>query len=105
MVVAISWGGTVVRGRPFDFVSTVYWNLGWLLWAGTTYVVAALGRRFPLERKNLGRAIFGHVLLGLAVVTATELAEFALSHTLARLSPRPFRPYQFVVLVLTCNDK
>jgi len=100
MVVAISWGGTVVRGRPFDLVNTVFWNLGWLLWAGTTFVVAVLGRRFPLERKNLGRAIVTHVLLGLAVVTATELAEFALSQMIARLSPRPLRPYQLVELVV-----
>ena len=98
MVIAISWGGTVVRGRPFDFVSTVFWNLGWLLWAGTTFAVAALGRRFPLERKNLGRAICTHVLLGLAVVAVTELAEFALSNAIAFLSPRPLRPYQLIEL-------
>ncbi len=100
MVVAISWGGTVVRGRPFDFVNTVFWNLGWMLWAGTTFVVAALARRFPLERKNLGRGIALHVLLGLAVVTATEGAEFVVNHALAALWPGTLRPYQFIELVV-----
>lgn len=100
MVVAISWGGTVVRERPFDLTNSIFWNLGWLLWAGTTFVVAALARRFPLERNQLGRGIATHVVLGLGVVTATVLGEYVFSHGLARLSPRPLRPYAIVELVI-----
>jgi sensor histidine kinase YesM len=100
MVLAISWGGTAVRGRTFDLENMVAWNLGWLLWAGTTFVVAALARRFPLERRQLVRGLAIHVLLGLAVVIATQGAEFALVHALAWLRPDMFRPYTFVELVV-----
>jgi signal transduction histidine kinase len=100
MVLAISWGGTAVRGRTFDLANMVAWNLGWLLWAGTTFVVAALARRFPLERRQLLRGLAIHVFLGLAVVTATQGAEFALVHALAWLQPDMFRAYTFVELVV-----
>jgi signal transduction histidine kinase len=100
MVVAISWGGTVVRGRPFDLVNTIGWNLGWILWAGTTFVVAALARRFPLGRENLGRGILTHALLGLAIVTATQGAEFAFNHVLVRVWPGTLRPFTFIELVV-----
>ena len=100
MVLAISWGGTAVRGRKFDLANNVAWNLGWLLWAGTTFVVAALARRFPLERKHLGRILCLHVLLGGGVVTATQGAEFALNHALVWLRPETLKPYAFVELVV-----
>jgi len=100
MVIAISWGGTVVRGRPFDLVNTIAWNLGWILWAGTTFVVAVLARRFPLERENLGRRIIAHVLLGLAVVTATQSVELALNRALVHVLPRAIRGFTFVELVV-----
>lgn len=99
MVLAISWGSTAVRGRKFDLVNMIAWNLGWLLWAGTTFAVAALARRFPLERPHLGRGLFLHVWLGLGVVTVMQTMEFALGHALARVWPTVLRPYTFIELV------
>ena len=99
MVIAISWGGTAVRGRTFDLANTVAWNLGWIIWAGTTFAVAALARWYPVERKDLGRNLGRHVLLGLAVVTVTQGVEFALNHGLHLLWPATLRAYAFVELV------
>ena len=99
MVLAISWGGTAVRGRKFDLANTLVWNLGWILWAGATFGVAALARRFPLERRQLVRGLGRHALLGLAVVTAVLGLEFALDQALAWLWPARLRPYSFVELV------
>lgn len=100
MVLTISWGGAAVRGRPFDLANTIAWNLGWLLWAATTVMVAALARRFPLERAQLARGVAWHVVLGLLVVTATQGAEYALNHVLAAALPKTVREYTFVELVV-----
>jgi two-component system, LytTR family, sensor kinase len=100
MVLAISWGGTAVRGRKFDLANTITWNLGWILWAGATFVVAALVRRFPIERKRLAHGVVVHVMLGLAIVTLTQGMELALNRALVWLCPEVVRPYTFVELVV-----
>ena len=76
MVIAITWGGAVVRGRPLDLGGTVLWNLGWLLWAGATFAVAWLARRIPLERGRLARGLALHVACGIVVGFALLGVEF-----------------------------
>lgn len=92
MVIAITWGGNVVRGRPFDVGSTVLWNLGWLLWAGATFGVAACARRFPLERRALGRGLALHAALAAAVSAGLLFVEFFLAHGLRAVWPGAPQP-------------
>ena len=100
MVIAISWGGAASRGRPFDLAVNVVWNLGWILWAGATFGVQALARRFPLERRGLGRKLLLHVGLGLLVTTAMLGAEYGLNEALSRLWAPAVRPNPFVSFVV-----
>ncbi|MEO5959479.1 MAG: histidine kinase [Opitutaceae bacterium] len=82
MVIAISWGGALVRGRPAELSGLIVWNLGWLLWAGVTFLVARLARRFPLERPRLARGIALHSVLGVAVGVSMLILEFLFAHAL-----------------------
>lgn len=87
MVVAITWAGAVMRDRPFDPGGTFLWNLGWLLWAGATFFVAQLARRFPIERRTLKRDVSVHVLLGISVAAAILCLEFVLNAAAHRFWP------------------
>ena len=82
MVIAISWTGSLLRGRPADLGGTIVWNLGWLFWAGATFLVARLARRFPLERKTLARGIATHVLFGIGAGVGVLVTEFLVSRAL-----------------------
>ena len=96
MVIAISWTGSVLRGRPPGIGGLILWNLGWLLWAGATFAVVRFTRRFPLERKNLGRAVATHIFLGIGVSVGILLLEFVLNHAIGRLWPEAPRANAFL---------
>ena len=96
MVMAISWTGSVLRGRPSGIGGLLLWNLGWLLWAGATFLVVRLTRRFPLERKHLGRAVATHAVLGIGVSVGILLIEFLLNHALEQLWPEGPRANAFL---------
>lgn len=100
MVVAISWGGSASRNRPFDFVNTVVWNLGWVLWAIATFGVRTLVRWFPIERRRLARTLLIHVGFGVAVTTLMLSAEFLLNDALQRIWPSTVRPNPFVSFIV-----
>lgn len=100
MVIAISWTGSLIRGRPADLGGTFLWNSGWLLWAGGTFVVARLARRIPLERSNLPRGLATHAGLGVAVGVAILLLEFLLGHALAAVWPGAPRPNAFLGFIV-----
>jgi two-component system, LytTR family, sensor kinase len=87
MVIAISWTGAVLRGRPPALGGLLVWNLGWLLWAGGTFLVVHLARRFPLERHQLFRGISFHALLGIAVGISLLALEFVLNQAIERIWP------------------
>lgn len=87
MVVAITWAGASLRGQRFSLASTLLWNLGWLLWAGATFLVARLARRFPLERPRLWRGLATHAGLGVAVGLGLLSLEFLLQEAIERLVP------------------
>ncbi len=99
MVSVISWAGTVLRGRTFDVANSLVWNCGFLLWAGLTFVVASLARRFPIERRQLARGLALHVGLGVTVVLAALTLELALNLALAQLWPDALRPNGLVGLI------
>jgi signal transduction histidine kinase len=96
MVIAISWTGSVLRGRPSGLGGLMLWNLGWLLWAAATFVVVRFTRRFPLERKHLGRAVATHIFLGIGVSVGILLLEFVLNHAIERLWPEAPRANAFL---------
>lgn len=79
MVIGISWGGSLVRGRPAEIGGLLLWNVGWLLWAGGTFAVAALARRFPVQRPRLAARLALHAAFGLLVAVATLALEFGLN--------------------------
>ena len=85
MVIAISWTGSLLRGRPADLGGTLVWNLGWLFWAGGTFVVARLARRFPIRREAILRGVARHAGLGVAVGVVILALEFLFSFLLERL--------------------
>ena len=87
MVIAISWAGSVLRGRPPGLGGLLLWNAGWLLWIAGTFVVVRLARRFPIERGQVGRGIALHALLGVGVAAGMLALEFLLNHALERLWP------------------
>jgi signal transduction histidine kinase len=100
MVIAISWAGTALRGGKFNLGSTVVWNFGWLIWAGATFAVAGLARRFPLERPQLGRRIAVHVGLGIAVSVAILALEFLLQNAVEILVPGAPRANAFLGFIV-----
>ncbi len=100
MVVAITWGGNVVRGRPLDVGAVLLWNLGWLLWAGATFAVAWLARRFPLERGRLAPGLAMHAALGLATGVALLGLEFLIAHALGAVWPGAPRPNAFLGFIV-----
>jgi two-component system, LytTR family, sensor kinase len=87
MVIAISWMGALLRGRQAEIGGTLIWNLGWLLWAGGTFVVAWLTRRFPIERGGLVRDIGVHVGLGIMLGVVLLVLEFLFAQALQRWVP------------------
>lgn len=100
MVVAISWTGTLLRGQNTTFGATLLWNLGWLFWAGGTFVVAHLIRRFPLRGNHLARGIALHVVFGVALSVGLLVFEFLLAHGLKAVwdgAPRPNAFLGFIV--------
>lgn len=100
MVIAISWAGTLLRGQPTTFGATLIWNLGWLLWAGGTFVVVRLARRFPFDRRHLGRGLVLHAGYGIALGVGLLLIEFLFAHALKTLwagAPRPNPLLGFIV--------
>jgi two-component system LytT family sensor kinase len=100
MVIAISWAGAVLRGQNTTLGATLLWNLGWLLWAGGTFLVAYLTRRFPIARENLVRGIATHVALGIGVGVALLLFEFLFAQGLKAIwvgAPRPTAFLGFIV--------
>lgn len=92
MVIAISWTGALLRGQNPAFGANLLWNLGWLLWAGATFLVAHLTRRFPLRRRRLAGDIVRHVGLGIGVSVALLLCEFVFAHALRSIWPRAPQP-------------
>lgn len=100
MVVAISWAGALLRGNRFNLGSTIIWNLGWLMWAGATFAVAGLARRFPLERPHLARSIATHVGLGIGVGVAILGVEFLLQNALEALVPGAPRANAFLGFIV-----
>ena len=100
MVVAITWGGNAVRGRSMDLGGVLLWNMGWLLWAGGTFVVARLARRFPLERKNLARGVGTHIGLGIALGVTMLLIEFLLAHAVEFFWPGAPRANAFLGFIV-----
>ncbi len=108
MVVAITWAGNAVRGRPMDLGGVLLWNMGWLFWAAATFAVAWLARRFPLERGHLARSLATHAALGIAVGVTVLALEFLFSHAVGalwRAAPRAnpflgFIVYKFHVYFL-----
>jgi signal transduction histidine kinase len=96
MVIAISWGGSAVRGQPMNFGGAILWNLGWLLWAGGTFGVAWLARRFPLERRALGRGLALHAGLAAGVGAGLLLGEFFFAHGLRAVWPGSPTPNAFL---------
>src|SRR5687768_3278592 len=87
MVIAISWTGSVIRGRPSGIGALLLWNAGWMLWAAGTFVVIRLARRFPLERPHLARGLTTHVGFGIAVSVGLLCLEFLLNQALEKLWP------------------
>ena len=88
MVIGISAAATVMHGRVPNFRVLFTWNLGWILWAGETFVVIFLARKLPIERKRLPQTISAHILLGLFVAFAHLGVEFAMSRSIeARYLP------------------
>jgi hypothetical protein len=100
MVLAITWAGALLRGQRFNFASTLVWNLGWLLWAAATFLVAWLARRFPLERAHLARGIAVHVAFGIAIGVAILGLEFLLQHALEALVPGAPRANAFLGFIV-----
>ena len=100
MVIAISWTGSLLRGQSTTLGSTILWNMGWLLWAGGTFIVARLARRFPVQRPQLARAIAIHVGLGISLGIALLSFEFLFAHALQKIwtgAPRPNAFLGFIV--------
>lgn len=87
MVIAISWGGSILRGRPSGIGGLLLWNIGWLFWAAGTFVVVGLSRRYPLERENLLPRIVLHVVFGIGLGIVLLLLEFIFNHTIEALWP------------------
>src|SRR5688572_4678250 len=79
MVISISWAGTFVRGGKAVFFSLVTWNLGWMLWAPTTFLVVRLAKQLPIDKANLTARIPMHVLIGVGVSAALVFVEFIIS--------------------------
>jgi two-component system, LytTR family, sensor kinase len=100
MVVAISWAGAVVRGRPPALGGMLIWNLGWLFWAGGTFVVVWLARRFPVERATLARSIAAHCAFGIALGVMMLGLEFIVGHALALLWPAAPRANPFLGFIV-----
>jgi two-component system LytT family sensor kinase len=96
MVIAISWTGSILRGRPSGLGGLLLWNIGWLFWAGGTFVVVRLSRRHPLERNHLLRGITRHVGFGIAVSVVLLLLEFFFNHGLELLWPDAPRANAFL---------
>lgn len=97
MVLAISWGATAVRNRPFDWSNNLAWNLGWLVWAVATFGVRRLAQRYPFERRRVTLTVARHVALGLLVTLAVLGAEVLLNLGLRQIWPKlradPFIAY------------
>ena len=96
MVIAISWTGSVIRGRPTGIGALLLWNVGWLLWAAGTFVVIRLTRRFPIERPHLARGLITHVTFGITISTALLCVEFLLNHAIENLWPAAPRANAFL---------
>lgn len=96
MVIAISWIGAIVRGNSTTFGAQFFWNIGWLLWAGGTFIVIWLARRFPLTREQLARGIATHVGFGIALGVAILVVEYLLTQVLLKaVWPGPIPRYVF----------
>jgi two-component system, LytTR family, sensor kinase len=87
MVVAIGWANTTLTGRRFNVAGNIIWNLGWLFWAGGTFLVAWLARRFPLERPRIGRGLALHAALGAVTAVAILGTEALLGRAIEAFWP------------------
>jgi two-component system LytT family sensor kinase len=87
MVIAISWTGSLLRGRPTGMGGLLLWNIGWGFWAAATFLVVRLSRRHPLERKNLFSGIALHVAFGIGVSVGLLVLEFLTNHAIEALWP------------------
>ncbi len=81
LVIGISSISFYVKGKQMDIGNTLVWQSGWILWAGTTFIVLYLARRFPVDRNALAFNIFRQVGLGFAVA----LGHVAFEYTFANL--------------------
>src|SRR5688572_12666121 len=100
MVISVSSAATAVLGRKPNFPVTITANLGWVLWAGSTFVVIYLARRFTFERTRLAQEIAIHIVLGI-VVALTQLAcEFGIRHAIEVWLFSPPRPRTLFVSTL-----
>lgn len=100
MVIAISWAGALARGRPSDLGGLVIWNLGWLWWAGATFLVAHLARRIPLERGRLLRGIATHAALAAGLGVGLLAGEFLFARALEKLWPGAPRANAFLGFIV-----
>lgn len=100
MVIAISWAGAVVRGRPPGLGGMIVWNLGWLWWAGGTFLVAALARRFPFERGKVARGLMLHLPFGILVGVALLGLEFLVARLIEFIWPGAPRANPFLGFVI-----
>lgn len=99
LALAIAWGGSEAKGRPFDLLNSAIWNMGWLLWIGGTYIVRWLTRRFPIERHALVRRLLLHGALSLLVATVVLSAEYLITFVLERTWPATVLIYLPLVFV------
>lgn len=101
MVIAVTWVGGLLRGNVTTFGAQILWNIGWLLWAGGTFVVAWLARRFPFTRENLLPGIATHVGFGIAVGVSILALEFLMTQFLLKsVWPGPVPRYVFLSYII-----
>jgi signal transduction histidine kinase len=82
IVMAVTWAGYAMQGRPAAPGTLFIQYLGLFLWGATTFVAVGCARRWPLGRGQTAVVLPLHIGLAMGVAAAQVALEYALGHAL-----------------------
>jgi two-component system, LytTR family, sensor kinase len=84
-VITMTAVGQAMKSGKLDPLNQIIWDIGWIGWAPLTFVVLAICRRHPIDRKRKLTSVLRLALYGVGVVLVEVAFDFACNMVLGSL--------------------